>query len=71
MGDGENREEVNWVRGPKLADLSKVSIIKILNAHEQRGIEVEVPSGNEGKASVIKTVVTGLPAPTKKDSAEE
>jgi hypothetical protein len=66
MPNEEGKESVNWVRGPKEADLSKVPLEKIIKAHEERGIEVDIPTGGKGKSKVIKTVVVGMPSPEDK-----
>lgn len=63
MGEESPERKVDWVRGPKKADLSKVNVHKIAEAHEERGIEVETPAGGQGKSKVTKKVVEGMPAP--------
>lgn len=64
----ETKETVNWVRGPKTADLSEVPVGKLIEAHEERGVEVDMPTGGKGKSIVIKTAVTGMPAPKSEES---
>ena len=66
---GEDEKKVDWVRGPKEADLSDVPVEKIQKAHDERGIEVEVQTGGQGKSKVVKKVVEGMPAP--KDESSE
>ncbi|MFV1917314.1 MAG: hypothetical protein ACC618_02440, partial [Patescibacteria group bacterium] len=61
-------QRVDWVRGPKEADLSEVPVEKIQKAHEERGLEVEVQAGGQGKSKVVKKVVEGMPAPEEKPS---
>ena len=56
-----NDEEKEWVRGPKKADLGKVPVSKIIEAHEQRGINVEASLGGN-KSEVTQTVVVGIPS---------
>jgi len=63
----ENGEETDWVRGPKRADVSKVNVHKIQEAHEQRGINVEVNADKPEESQVTKTVVSGLPAKPEKE----
>lgn len=58
MSDGEEKE---WLRGPKTADLGEVPVLKIVQAHEERGINVE--ASKAGTVSVVtKTVVTSIPS---------
>ena len=55
-----NDEESEWVRGPRKADLGKVPVSKIVQAHEERGINVE--ANKAGKEAVVtKTVIIGIP----------
>lgn len=62
----EDKDRLDWVRGPKQADLSNVPVDKLIRAHKERGIQVDLPKSGKGKSKVIKTVVTGMPAPKKK-----
>ena len=59
----DDKETVDWRRGPKTADLSGVPVGKLVDAYEQRGVRVDMPTGAKGKSSVVKTVVTEMPAP--------
>ncbi len=63
MSEESPEGKVDWVRGPKEADLSKVNVRKIAKARKERGIEVESPTGGRGKSKVTKKVVEGMPAP--------
>lgn len=55
-----NDEEIEWVRGPKKANLSRVSVSKIIEAHSKRGINVEASLGGN-KSDITQTVVVGIP----------
>lgn len=68
MPEGEDKKEtVEWMRGPKKANLGNVDVHKLIKAKEERGVEIGVPAGGKGKSTVIKTAVTGMPAPKKKE----
>ncbi len=54
--------KVDWERGPKKIDSSKVSVEKVLKAQE-RGIGIAVDADRPDQSKVIKTVVKGMPAP--------
>ena len=60
--------KVDWVRGPKKANLSGVDIHKIQKAHDERGINVEVDADQPDQSKVTKTVVEGMPAPKEQKS---
>jgi hypothetical protein len=70
MPEDKTEGKVDWVRGPKKADLSEVNVHKIAKAHEERGIEVEAPTAGKGKSKVTKTVVKGMPAPKSSKEGE-
>jgi hypothetical protein len=59
----DETERVDWVRGPKKADLSNVNVHKIAEARKKRGIEIEPPAAGLGKSKVTKKVVEDMPAP--------
>ncbi len=63
MSEESPERKVDWVRGPKKADLSKVSLKKIQKAHKERGINVEVDADRPSQSKVTKTIVKGMPAP--------
>lgn len=63
MSEESPERKVDWVRGPKRADLSKVRLEKIQKAHEERGVNVEVDADRPGQSKVTKTVVKEMPAP--------
>ncbi len=67
MSEDKTEGKVDWVRGPKKADLSEVNVHKIAKAREERGIEVEPPAAGLGKSKVTKKVVEGMPAPKTPD----
>ena len=61
-------ESVDWVRGPRIADVTDVSPHKLEKAFRERGIEVEpVSPGIPGRkiVRVTKTVAAGMPAARK------
>lgn len=60
----EEKERVNWVRGPKKVDSRNVSLEDAIEA-EKRGINVEVNADNPAQSVVTKTVIEGMPAPKK------
>lgn len=60
-------EKVDWVRGPKKANLSDVDVQKIQQAHDERGVSVEVNADQPDQSKVTKTAVEGMPAPNKQD----
>lgn len=62
-----SENNVDWSRGPKKADLGKVSVHKLDRASRERGIRVDIDRVGQGKvqARVSKTVVQGMPAPRK------
>lgn len=60
-------EKIDWVRGPKKADVSEVNVHKIDKAHKERGINVEADADNPGESQVTKTVVSGLPPKPQED----
>ena len=70
MSEDEAGKKVDWVRGPKEADLSKVEVNKIAKAHEERGIEVETPTAGKGKSKVTKIVVEDMPAPKSSEKGK-
>jgi hypothetical protein len=57
-------EKVDWVRGPKLADLEKVPVGKIVSAGD-RGLIIEPVNSKTqpNLARVSKVVASGMPAP--------
>ena len=55
--------KVDWERGPKKIDSSKVSFEKVQKAHKERGIGIAVDADRPDQSKVIKTVVKGMPAP--------
>lgn len=59
--------KTDWSRGPRNADLGKVSIHKLDRAARERGIRVDIERTGQGKvqARVSKTVVEGMSAPRK------
>ena len=63
-------EKVDWVRGPKEADLSEVEVKKIAKAREERGIEVETPTAGKGKSKITKVVVKDMPAPKSSEKGK-
>jgi hypothetical protein len=66
MPEGEGGEgKVDWSRGPRRANLAKVSIHKLDRAARERGIRVDIERRSQGKvtARVSKTVVRDMPAP--------
>ncbi len=62
--------KVDWVRGPKKIDPSKVSLEKIRKAHKERGIGIEVDADRPGQSKVTKTVVKGMPAPKSSEKGK-
>lgn len=68
MSGGESGEgKSDWSRGPRNANLARVSVHKLDRAARERGVRVEVQSVRPGRvqAQVSKTVVEGMPAPRK------
>jgi len=63
MAEKQTEGKVDWTRGPKKADLSKVPLEKIRKAHQERGVNVEVDADRPDQSKVTKTVVKEMPAP--------
>lgn len=72
MSEDEAGKKVDWVRGPKEADLYGVDVIKIAKARDERGIEVEIPTGGsgKGKSKITKVVVKDMPAPKSSEKGK-
>ena len=70
MAEKQTEGKVDWVRKPKKADLSKVSLKKIREAHKERGIGVEVDADRPSQSKVTKTVVKGMPAPKSSEKGK-
>lgn len=66
----DKTEKVDWVRGPKKADLSKVPLEKIQKAHEEKSVNVEVDADRPSQSKVTKTVLKGMPAPKSSEKGK-
>lgn len=65
-----DEEKVDWVRGPRKADVSGVGVHKLQKAHEERGINVEVDADRPGQFEITKTVIAEMPAPKLQKSSK-
>lgn len=63
MSEESTEGKVDWVRGPKKADLSDVSVRKIAKARKERGIEVDLPFRGQSKSKITKKVIKDMPSP--------
>ena len=66
-GESDEKETVDLVRGPKKADLRKVSTRKLREAHEKRGVNIEVNADHPNQTKITKTIVEDIPAPKIKE----
>jgi len=62
--------KVDWERGPKEIDSSKVSVEKTQKAHKERGIGIAADADRPDQSKVTKTVVKGMPAPKSSEKGK-